>query len=189
MKRALIALFALGLTGCFRGMPSEEPPIHPQLNMFKQGKVRPQAESVFFEDGAAMRPAVPGTIPRGFLLEDKTVPPVTAANMKRGRERFDIYCASCHDRVGTGKGIMVEKGLPPPPSYHEARLLEAPDSHFFDVITNGIRNMPSHAAQIPVEDRWRIVQYVRALQRSQNARASDVPAEILPTLAAEGVKP
>ena len=204
MRRLPLFLLTLMAAGCFREMPSEEPPIHLEQNMFKQAKVRPQAESLFFDDGAAMRPAVPGTLARGFLREDdryyRGVEPngekvkkapiaITPESLRRGRERFSIYCAPCHGQVGTGRGIVVEKGLPPPTSYHDPRLVQEPDGHYFDVITNGLRNMPSYASQVPVEDRWKIIQYIRALQRSQNAKPEDVPPEIRQNLTAEGQKP
>ena len=98
--------------------------------------------------------------------------------LKRGQERYNIYCAPCHDQTGSGKGIVVKKGFLPPPSMHLDRLRESPDGHFCDVISNGIRNMPSYKHQIPISDRWAIVAYVRALQRSQNAKTEDVPEEL-----------
>lgn len=98
--------------------------------------------------------------------------------LQRGQERFNIYCSPCHGKTGDGKGIIVQRGMLPPPSFHEARLLQAPDGHFFDVISNGIRNMPTYRHQIPVSDRWAIVAYLRALQRSQNATINDIPVDL-----------
>jgi mono/diheme cytochrome c family protein len=95
--------------------------------------------------------------------------------LERGRERFDIFCAPCHSRLGDGNGMVVQRGYRRPPSYHIERLRTAPLGHFYDVISNGFGAMPDYAAQIPPSDRWAIVAYIRALQLSQNAPASLVP--------------
>jgi mono/diheme cytochrome c family protein len=136
-----------------------------------------------------MRQPVLGTIPRGELGADavyykgrdangewveKAPVDVALPLLQRGRERYDIYCSPCHSRIGDGKGIMVERGYVPPPSFHQERMRELADGYVFDVITHGIRNMPGYAHQIPTEDRWAVVAYMRALQRSQNAAAGDV---------------
>jgi mono/diheme cytochrome c family protein len=96
--------------------------------------------------------------------------------MARGRERFDIYCSPCHGRTGNGDGMVVRRGFRRPPSYAEERLRTAPVGHIFDVITNGFGAMPDYQAQIPVDDRWAIVAYVKALQLSMYAPIDDVPA-------------
>ena len=102
--------------------------------------------------------------------------PTTTAVLERGRDRYDIYCAPCHNKIGDGKGMTVQRGMnPPPPSFHEERLLLAADGHLYNVITNGIRNMPPYKYQVAVADRWAIVAYIRALQRSQNATIQDIP--------------
>jgi len=190
----LLPLFLVLLIGCYRGSPSEDPPIHLNPNMDNQPKYKAQAESEFFEDGAAMRMPVAGTLAMGDLRADQayylgknadgsavTKAPVeiTLDLLKRGQERYNIYCAPCHDRTGAGQGIVTKKGFLPPPSFHLDRLREAPDGHLYDVITNGIRNMPPYNHQVQVHDRWAIVAYVRALQRSQNARISDIPEEMI----------
>lgn len=187
-------LFMLLIIGCYRGSPSEDPPIHLNPNMDNQPKYKAQAESYFFKDGAAMRMPVPGTVARGDLRADpvyyqgknadgslvlSSPEEITLELLKRGQERYNIYCAPCHDRTGAGQGIVIKKGFLPPPSLHLDRLREAPDGHLFDVIGNGIRNMPGYDHQIQVADRWAIVAYIRALQRSQNARRSDVPEELI----------
>ena len=103
--------------------------------------------------------------------------PVTAELLARGQQRYDIYCAPCHSRVGDGKGVIPSRGFPrKPPSYHTERLRKAPLGYFFDVITNGFGAMPDYASQIPPRDRWAIVAYIRALQLSQDATSADVPA-------------
>jgi mono/diheme cytochrome c family protein len=111
----------------------------------------------------------------GKLVE--TVPQaVTHEQLQRGRERFDIYCSVCHGRTGDGKGMIVQRGFPAPPSYHTARLRTAPIGHFYDVITNGYGVMYSYAARVEPADRWAIAEYIRALQLAQNATVDDVPA-------------
>lgn len=97
--------------------------------------------------------------------------------LRRGRERFDIYCSVCHGRGGGGDGMIVRRGFRRPPSYHTDRLRQAPAGHFYDVVTNGFGAMPSYASRIDVADRWAIVAYIRALQLSQNAEWGDVPVD------------
>jgi mono/diheme cytochrome c family protein len=102
--------------------------------------------------------------------------PVTKTVLERGKERYEIYCAPCHGKTGAGDGMIVRRGFPLPPTYHQKRLREAPVGHFFDVITNGYGAMYPYAGKVEPEDRWAIVAYIRALQLSQNAKMSDVPA-------------
>jgi mono/diheme cytochrome c family protein len=159
-----------------------------------QPKYKAQGESRFFADGRTMRIPPAGTVARGTLREDipfqfgragaadttwivHNALPVTAELLQRGRERFNIYCSPCHDRTGSGQGMVVPFGLVPPPSFHEARIRQAADGYLFNVITHGVRTMPAYAAQIPPADRWAIVSYLRALQRTRNATLADVPAE------------
>jgi mono/diheme cytochrome c family protein len=110
---------------------------------------------------------------------DKPVPasPVTLALLERGQERFRIYCTPCHSELGDGRGMVVQRGFPPPPSYHIDRLRQAPVQHFYDVITQGYGAMYSFAARVRPADRWAIAAYIRALQRSQNASLGDVSAD------------
>jgi mono/diheme cytochrome c family protein len=161
--------------------------------MSDQPKRKPLAESRFFVNGQSSRPPVPGTIAQGQLrLDDhlyrgtvagefaETFPfRVSADVMKRGRERFDIFCSPCHDRSGYGHGMVVGRGYSVPPSYHIERLRRARPGYFFDVITRGFGAMPDYKDQIPVRDRWAIVAYIRALQESQNARPEDIPPDEL----------
>jgi Cytochrome C oxidase, cbb3-type, subunit III len=158
-------------------------------DMYDQPKAKPLAASDFFPDGASARPLIPGTIPRDWLGDDpshtglstdgkllQTLPiPLTRQLLERGHERFDIYCAECHDRAGTGRGMVVERGFPAPPSLHIDRLREAPIGHFFDVITHGYGAMYPYGSRVPPPDRWAIAAYIRALQLSQNARLEDLP--------------
>ena len=101
--------------------------------------------------------------------------PVTKELLERGQQRYDIYCSMCHGTSGYGNGIVVQRGFPPPPSFHQARLRAAPVGHFFDVMTNGYGAMYSYADRVKPADRWAIAAYIRALQRSQNATVNDVP--------------
>src|SRR5262249_47658772 len=110
---------------------------------------------------------------------------VTRALLERGRDRYDIYCAVCHDRAGTGRGMIVRRGFLPPPSYHTAKLRRAPVGHFFNVITNGTGAMYSYNDRLSVHDRWVVAAYIRALQLSQNASLADVPPEERRRLEAE----
>lgn len=105
-----------------------------------------------------------------FPDDVETIPmTITKADLDRGQERYNIYCSVCHGMTGYGDGIVARRGFnrPSPASYHQDRLREAPIGHFFDVMSNGWGAMPSYASQVPVEDRWRIAAYVRALQLSQ----------------------
>ena len=159
--------------------------------------------SSFFADGRSMRPPVEGAIARGALdltgvhgtgkQDGKFVAEipieVERATVLRGRERFNIYCAPCHDQTGSGRGMIVLRGYPPPPSFHTQALRQAPAGQLFDVITNGYRQMPDYAAQVPVDDRWAIVAYIRALQLSQHATLEDVPADERGKLEGETTKP
>jgi mono/diheme cytochrome c family protein len=108
--------------------------------------------------------------------------PINLQAMERGRERYDIFCSPCHDRVGTGAGMVARRGFTNPPSLHAPRLLAEPVGHYFQVITNGLGAMPAYAGQIPPRDRWAIIAYIRALQLSQRATLADVPPEALAAL-------
>jgi len=108
--------------------------------------------------------------------------PITLPLVARGRNRYDVYCAPCHSRTGDGDGMIVRRGFPAPPSYHTERLRNAPDSHLFQVISNGYGVMYPYADRITSEDRWAIVAYIRALQLSQHAPAADLDAQDVATL-------
>jgi len=159
-------------------------------DMHDQPRFKPLAESDFYPDLRSARTPVDGTVARGQLHEDSYLYtgkfgnnpgdympfPVTADVLARGRERFNIYCAPCHSRLGDGNGMIVQRGFRAPPSYHTERLRKAPLGYFFDVMTNGFGAMPEYATQIPPRDRWCIVAYIRALQLSQGATMGDVPS-------------
>jgi len=159
--------------------------------MYDQPKYKPLGRSNFYSDQRASRPLPDGTVARGWLRGDARLSqgkdggvlvtalpmPLTRDLLLRGQERFNIVCAPCHDRTGEGRGMVVRRGYQPPPSLHIERLRDAPVGHVFDVVTNGLGAMPDYASQIPVEDRWAIAAYVKALQVSQYAPVSDVPEE------------
>jgi mono/diheme cytochrome c family protein len=175
---ALVVLVALAGLGC-------------RQDMHDQPKYKPFRQSEFFTNGMAMRPFVAGTVARGTLRED--VPfytgksgeafvtelpvPLTADLLERGRGEFQVFCSPCHGRTGMGDGVIVQRGFKRPPSYHIDRLRQTPVGYFYDVITNGYGAMSDYASQVPVEDRWAIVAYIRALQLSQYAPVDAVPED------------
>ena len=185
-------VLAVGLTGC-RGMTSDDPPIHPNLNMDYVQRFEAQEANQLFADGAAQRPRVPGTVSRGDLRVDATAPyyygrteggdyideipvPVTAGLLERGQERYNIYCTPCHGYAGDGRGIVAvgNGGLGygfQVPSYYTDGLRARPDGYLYDVIANGINTMPSYGHEILPADRWAVVAYVRALQAARNVPA------------------
>lgn len=130
--------------------------------------------------GGVLRPSPPNTVARDDPEREKAAhskPALTPQLFARGKERFGIFCSPCHGGGGDGTGIIVQRGMPRPTSYHDDRLLAADDQHFFDVITNGYGAMYSYAARVPAADRWAIVAYIRALQLSRHASLDDVPAD------------
>ncbi len=171
----LYLLAALGL-GC-------------RQDMHDQTKYEALEASAFFADGRSARPVVAGTVARGQLQADELLYtgridgknaevfpfPIDQHVLQRGQERFNIYCAPCHDQLGHGQGMIVQRGFRPPPSLHDERLRNAPPGLIFDVITNGFGVMWSYADRIAPEDRWAIAAYIKVLQLSQNARLEDVP--------------
>lgn len=191
-KLSFLLGIALLLGGC-RGSLKEDPPIHINPNMDAMERFEAQEANPFFEDGRAMRPPVPGTVARGMLREDVAfhtgrnadggyvqVMPVeyTVEFANRGRERYDIYCSVCHGVAGDGQGIVMTGGYGfVPIGFHNDRLRTIEDGYLYEVISQGVRTMPAYAQQIPIADRWAIVAYVRALQRSQNADRDDIPAD------------
>ena len=165
-------------------------------NMADQPKAEVYEASPFFVDGAAVRPLPEGTVsrergdvdpvfftgqgPDGLVTELPVE--LSAELLLRGQERYNVYCSACHNYNGDGRGMVVQKGFPQPTSFHAQRLLDQPVGYFFTTITNGFGRMYSYASRVPVEDRWAIAAYVKALQLSQNATVDDVPAEVRSTL-------
>lgn len=188
-RAALAGLCWVLLAGC-RGQTSSDPPIALLRDMFNQDRYGAQAESQLFADRRTMRTPVKGTVPRereiepeigrGRLVDDSgyvaEVPPAVVQRLggarpmiARGLERYGIYCSPCHDGTGAGRGTVILRSgwQPAPPTFHQERLRQMPDGQLFATITHGVRTMPSYGASIPVNDRWAIVSYVRALQLAQ----------------------
>jgi len=176
LTRGAILLFSLGLSSC-------------QQEMAVQPRYEPLQKSEFFDDERAARSLVEGTVARGLLRDNEhlyrglvngkpadTFPfTVDEPMLRRGQERFNIFCSPCHDDIGTGQGMIVRRGYRAPPSLHTDRLRQTEPGMFFQHITRGLGAMPDYAEQIPPEDRWAIIAYIRALQLSQNVRLSDLP--------------
>jgi len=184
---ALALASSVVVSGCARGCTSSRPPIHLNPSMDNQPKVRAQAASTFFYDGASMRKPVPGAVAMGELREDTAfftgkgadgqfvaaIPvPVDDAFVERGRQRYVIYCQPCHDARGDGRGILFQRGNVPTASFHQDKILQYTDGQIFDVITNGFGLMAGYRWPIPPSDRWAIVAHVRALQRERQARTT-----------------
>lgn len=179
-KVALLALClaATGAAGC-------------RQNMHNQNKLEPYETSAFFPDGQGSRLPPDGTVPRGAyghriapytgLVEAPPAPPqppVTLALLKRGQERFNVFCSPCHDRTGNGQGMIVRRGYKQPVSFHDPRLRSSPPEYFVQVMTEGFGVMPSYKEEVSPEDRWAVAAYIRALQYSQNARLAELtPAQ------------
>ncbi|NPU96435.1 MAG: cytochrome c [Candidatus Omnitrophica bacterium] len=194
----VLALLPFLLIAKARVTRSDRPRIHLIQDMDNQPRFKAQQSNPLFADGRAMRPRVPGTVARGEMQSDTRFyqgkdggewvtefpRPLTLPVMERGQKEYAIYCAPCHGLSGYGDGIVAlradrlqEGTWTAPTSLHSDTVLARPVGHIFNTITHGIRNMPAYGTQIPPEDRWAIVAYVRALQRSQRATLDDVPAE------------
>jgi len=171
---AIIGL-ALVLAGC-------------TMTMRFQPRVDPLTESTFYANRSAARVPVADTVARGYSqyeataalmagnINDAFPAGITLDDLKRGQQRYDIYCSPCHDRVGTGNGMVVQRGFNKPTSFHDDRLRSSPPSYFYSAMTNGFGSMPSYANRIDPPDRWLIAAYIQALQLSQHAELADVPA-------------
>ncbi len=188
----LLGTLAVGGLSACRGGKSADPPVHIIGDMDWQPRYQAQGEAskALFADGRAMRPLVDGTVSREAPLPDaeldrgadgeylaKVPVEVTQKLLDRGQERFNIYCSPCHDKTGSGRGLVVQRGYPPPINLTGDRVRGLRDGEIFHVITNGVRNMPGYRHQIPVEDRWAIVSWLRVLGHSQAGTLADVPAE------------
>jgi mono/diheme cytochrome c family protein len=165
MRKPLL-LSALLLAGC-----------HQNLTMSDQKKLDEYERSSVFRNGKVLQSPPPGSVSRDQDLRNVLAekPPMTLALVQRGRERFNIFCSECHGFGGDADGMVVQRGFPRPPSFHEARLVEAPDEHFVDVITHGYGVMYSYADRVPPADRWAVAAYIRALQRTKPVIPSTTP--------------
>jgi len=174
----VLACAALILQGCAQEMAN-------------QPRVDTMEPSPFEFNVIANRTPVPGTIDRSRNLDQtseqlgiengapvQTIPvPVTEELLARGQNRFNVFCQHCHGMSGSGDGMVVQRGFPAPPSYHTERLLNFSDGQLFLTIKNGVSRMPAFGNRIPVEDRWALVAYIRALQISQNVPVDSLSAE------------
>jgi len=162
------------------------------LDMDDQPKYKPLAASSFFSNGQSSRPLIEGTVPRGeaqpdeYLytgkvngqFADKFPYPVTRAVLERGQDRFTTFCTPCHGQLGDGRGMVVQRGFPQPPSYLSDSVRAEPAGFYFDVITHGFGRMYSYATSVPVHDRWAVIAYIRALQLSRRVPLSEVPDSV-----------
>lgn len=179
-------LSAVALTGCYQKMG-----VQPALD--------PYDSSEFFDNNMSARPRVEGTVAQGELFEDEFLHTgneggqpaqrfpfaVTEDVLDRGQERYNIYCMPCHGPTGEGDGMIVRRGFKQPTSFHADTVRAQPEGYYFTVITQGYGVMPSYKAQVPAEDRWAIIAYMRALQLSQRATVVDIPQEELTRLEAQ----
>lgn len=172
---ALLAVGAMLVAGC-------------HSDMYDQPRSKPLGASKFFANGQSSRPFVEGTVAHEAAGRDELLLtgkengkfsnrfpfPVTEDMVRRGGERYNIYCSPCHGVLGDGKGMIVRRGFPAPPSYHTDSLRNAPAGHFVDVIGNGFGRMFSYADRVAPRDRWAIAAYIRALQLSQNLNVNEL---------------
>lgn len=142
---------------------------HQNLTMSDQKKLDEYERSSVFRNGKVLQSPPPGSVSREQDLKSVFAekPPMSLALVERGRERFNIFCSECHGLGGDADGMVVQRGFPKPPSFHEKRLVNAPDELFVSVITNGYGAMYSYADRVPPADRWAIAAYIRALQRTK----------------------
>ncbi len=198
MRISWIAIALFALAGC-RGGTKEDPPVIPiakivehhvvpVTNMTFQPKDKAQAGSDFWPDGSASRLPPEHTIARNSLKLDSAFfrgvdaqgrpveqypVEVTTALVERGKERYDIFCAVCHDKMGEGRGLVPTYGWIPPPTFHQERIRQMVPGELFEIVSNGVRTMPGYGKSLSESDRWAIVAYVQALQRSRFAQAED----------------
>lgn len=205
---ALCVLAVVAIAGR-RGGISRQPPLYVFPDMDRQLKLRPQNGNGFFTNGFSSQLPVAGTVARSrpvqtangpvYPFEDSPVNtgriagrtnfvetnplPVTAQLLARGQQRFTIYCAPCHSQLGDGNGITKRIGaMAVVANLHDKRIVELTDGEIFNTVSYGKNNMQGYAPQIPVEDRWAIIAYLRALQLSQVATMDDVPQELRASL-------
>lgn len=188
LSLALVVVAILAIAG-FRGQTTTNRPIEIFPDMDHQAKFRPQSTSDFYANGSAARPPIEGTIPLvasaqndyfstgkfGNQWGDGIPLNIDAAAIRRGQERFTINCAICHGPVGLGNGIVKQLGLSTVANLQDPRIRFMADGEIFNTITNGKNTMNAYGANVSVEDRWKIIAYLRALQRSQNTVLSELP--------------
>lgn len=179
----LFSATALVLLGCRQEMRDDS-------------RLKPYQETPFFADRDSSRPLVNGVIPRGEARTDDFLyagevnghlvrgfpEAVTVEQLRKGQQCYNIYCSVCHGVTGAGDGMIVQRGFPRPPSFNDQRMRDAPEGHFFKVITNGYGAMYSYASRVEPLERWAIIAYIRALQLARDANMEDVPSEERPRL-------
>jgi mono/diheme cytochrome c family protein len=183
------ALCAMVLSGCEEAI---------RQDMANQPKNRPESPSDFFADGRSVRPLIENTVARGSIDNDVYnvpkdfvgFPPAVRVNeklLRRGEDRYKIFCTPCHGLQGDGQGMIAMRGMKHPPSFHLERLrsAQAPNGYFYDVMTNGFGAMYSYSERITPSDRWAIIAYVRALQLSRNVKVADLSPELRQKLDSE----
>jgi len=198
---AFLVVLTVSILG-FRGTTFTHPPmdVFPEWlfpGMKRQPKYKTQGTSEFFADGRADRMPPPGTVPADLKTGGDELdlgkksdgswvrgfPSAITVDLKlleRGRDRYSIYCTPCHGLVGDGNGVTKRYGMGATPTYHDDRLRQMSEGEIFNTISNGkqpANNMPPYADKLTAADRWAVVAYVRALQRSQTGKTADVPAE------------
>ncbi|MBI5083386.1 MAG: cytochrome c [Acidobacteria bacterium] len=190
----LLLIAAAGLTlGACSNFPSRQTQVWVWDDMKKQDKYKPQMSSAFFSDGRASRGPVEGALAQEHYRADepyftgvaadgnyvaRNPEPLTKEVLLRGQNKFNVYCSPCHDRTGSGRGIVPAKATWIPGNMHDDRVVNFVDGEIFHVITMGRRSMPGYRFQIQEKDRWAIVAYVRALQRAGHGSMADVPVEL-----------
>jgi mono/diheme cytochrome c family protein len=183
---AVAACCTLAISGCDYSL---------RQDMANQPYNRPLSPNDFFADGRSERPLIENTVAHGAPENDvynvakdyAAYPlPVNEKLLRRGQDRYKIFCTPCHGLQGDGNGMAAVRGMKHPPSYHIDRLRQAPNGYFYDVITNGFGAMYSYSERIPPNDRWAIIAYMRALQLSRNAKAGDLPESLRQKLASSG---
>ena len=180
MRAALVMPIAFAMAGC------------TDQSMTRQAHYGPNDPAPAFANGSAAQPLPAGAVAQGdasYDRESANPPPIDLALLKRGQERFGIFCAPCHGYQGDGDGAVVRRGFPRPPSYYEPYLMQAPAKLFFDTIANGYGVMYSYASRVPPDDRWAIAAYIRALQQSRSASLAEAPEASAPGGASTGGAP
>ncbi len=199
---AALGAAIVGIAG-FRGGLSRKPPIEIFPDMNRQLKLRPMEANSFFTNGVSSQLPPHGTIARSEPIQTIAGPvysfenspvntgritgttnfvetnplPINGAMLQRGRERFDIYCAPCHGRLGDGNGITKKLGLMPAvANLHDQRIVVMTDGEIFNTITHGKNTMAAYGPLMPAEDRWAVIAYLRALQLSWLGSTNDLPA-------------
>lgn len=195
-KRTALTLATLALvaaSSACSNFTSRQPPLQVFPDMKHQDKYKPQMHSAFFADGRTSRTPVEGTIAQELYKSDeaystgvteaglyvaKNPEPITRELLERGQQRFNIYCAPCHDRTGSGRGVVPTKAVWVPGNMHDERIVNFVDGELYHVMSYGRRTMPGYRFQVTEKDRWAIVAYIRALQRSWKGTMTDVPVEL-----------